>query len=178
MRLQPHELQQLLQHTQRFKQQLEQCQQPTGRENNINSREGQRRVDVRKTEMISSKAKQPNKRSLERDDDDIVEIGEVKLSEASFKCPYSTLKFKKAMKNSRKAGCKHRLDISSVDAMSQAVGGLCFDCPIPGCLQKWTKCEAKEDEEFMMQIKRFDKENKSEIENKKAKKSEVIVIDD
>ena len=108
----------------------------------------------------------------DRNDDDDVEVEEAELTAADFKCPYTTLTFKKAMMNTH-GGCKHRIDAAAVDVLSKTKQGP-FDCPIPGCVKKWTKAGAKEDTEFMLEMQRFERTQGSQ----RTRANDATEIDD
>lgn len=105
--------------------------------------------------------------------DDDLEVVETEHVEADFLCPYSRMRFKKAMKN-QLGKCKHHLDADSLDVMSKQSRSGNILCPIPGCGKHWSKATAVEDKEFMMEMKRFERIQ----ETQRARQHDALDLDE
>ena len=83
-------------------------------------------------------------------DDDELEVVEQEVTENTFRCPFSTLQFKKPMKNN---ACPHRVDKSSLDQMLKQKNEV--KCPVGGCSKTWKRGNFTEDKELLVEMNRY-----------------------
>ena len=83
-------------------------------------------------------------------DDDELEVVEQEVTENAFRCPFSTLQFKKPMKNN---ACPHRVDKSSLDQMLKQKNEV--KCPVGGCSKTWKRGNYTEDKELLVEMNRY-----------------------
>lgn len=104
------------------------------------------------------------------DNDDIEEV-EIEVTESTYKCPYSQLKFDRPMKS---ANCKHH--ISQVGLNELLKNKQSCRCPIAGCSKQWTKNTSSYDEEFDKAMTRFFQ--RSQNTSNSASQKHTVNIDD
>jgi hypothetical protein len=80
-----------------------------------------------------------------RDDD--IEVTE-ELSEKSFICPISQMRFDEIWKNT---SCSHRISKAGLQTYRQSV----FECPVPGCSKRWLKTQVSRDNDREAEMQRF-----------------------
>jgi len=104
------------------------------------------------------------------DNDDIEEV-EIEVTESTYKCPYSQLKFERPMKS---ANCKHHISQAGLDAALKSKQSC--RCPIAGCNKQWTKNTSSYDEDFDKAMTRFFQ--RSQNTSNSASQRHTVNIDD
>lgn len=109
-----------------------------------------KRIDTDNNEHVRNIKMKLNIGKKRSRDDEELEVVEQEVTENTFKCPFSTLQFKKPMKNN---ACPHRVDKSSLDQMLKQKNEV--KCPVGGCSKTWKRGNFMEDKELLMEMNRF-----------------------